>query len=214
VEDFKRQTITHPELWPHFLDKIEEFPKEKNKKYLQTMHVQASQIIGANKPQIIDRKLGIKNKFHKTLEKSDVFKHENQKTPETVKLTDLMNKKKDLKKTENFSPLINDHKKSLKHAIFVLDSKDKTNLTLEERKKLILSATSRDKSVRKLKTKLRTNANIEEDSLDQAIQSVDAKIMKSTDIFNFKIKGKKKKNKEKVHLLYDICFSTPLLPEK
>ena len=77
---------------------------------------------------------------------------------------------------------------------------------------MITSATYTDISKRgKLKT--RKGNNIEEDSLDQVLQSQDARLMKTPNIFSFKMKRKKANKGEKVELHNGITFSTSQLPD-
>lgn len=176
------------------------------------MQNQGSHYIGTKKPPIIDKKLGIRNKFHKNLDKSDILK--SSRTPQTVNLSDLINKKSDIKKGDSELPLINEHKKGLKPAIFVIEGVYDTNkLSLEQRKKLITSATYTDISRKgKLKNRKGNNYN-DEDSLDRVLESTDSKIMKTPNIFSFKMKRKKTNKKENVDLFHGISFSTSQLPD-
>lgn len=179
---------------------------ELKKKYLNSLHVQESSI-KATKPKIFDSKLGIKNHLHKSVEPNDIGQNENFINMGTVDISELINKKKDSKIPKiNDLPLINEHKKVLKPAIFVLDKNHKFNMMkIEDRKKLISSATSRN-----LNNKINSSYQIfqnEEDSLDFAIQSCDNRQNETPNIFKFKIK--KNKKTLRTNTININCFSTP-----
>lgn len=174
------------------------------------MHLQGTPI-KIPKPKMIDKKLGIKNNFHKFSNlSSGIFKNHTQKKFETLTITELLSKKSDLKKNERPPlPLIIEHKKGLKPAIFVLGSNDgKKNLNNEQRKKFAFSASSKD--FKKEREKSVKHIQIGDDSLDITIQSRDARIIETPDIFYFK-ENKKRKEKKNIDKGF---YSTSCLPDK
>lgn len=177
---------------------------ELKKKYLHSLHVQESNI-KATKPKLFDSKLGIKNNLHKNVEQNENISSQNENLINmgTVDISELINKKKP---KINELPLINEHKKVLKPAIFVLDKNTKFNMMkIEDRKKLISSATSRN-----LNNKNNSSYQLlqnEEDSLDFALQSCDNRQIETPNIFKFKIK--KNKKKLRTNTININCYSTP-----
>lgn len=196
MADFKRQTITHPELWPHFHDLSQDLNKENiKKKYLQNLQAYEANIKGA-KPKMFDSRLGIKNRLHKTVDNQENGSQiGSARNLETVDIKDLINKKIFTK--EQKLPLINEPKKILKPAIFILEKKKSyPNIyTGKTRNKMISSATN--KNITK-KPPSYQYLHDEEISIDNLIQSCDNKAMMETpNIFQFKSKAPKKEDKLK-----------------
>ena len=161
------------------------------------------------KPRIIDKKLGIMNKFHKNIDSIvSLTQKDVNSTPETLQISELMNKKNS-KKNEWFLPLINEHKKVLKPAIFVLEN-TKNFMTSEQRKKLVLSASYRDITKKRMRSMIRkTNGEV---SLEQSQD----RVMETPEIFNFKgVTGQKRGiYSANCFANFQIPHSTSQIPQK